>query len=64
MIRKAIVPPMAAAEVACTVPAGSQWLTGSSRRSTSGSIRWPRAGSPTQPRPRLATVMPSWVAAM
>ena len=35
---------------------GSRW--------SSGSIRRARAGSPSQPRPRLEMVIPSWVAAM
>ena len=31
---------------------------------SSGSIERATAGSPTQPRPRLVIVMPTWVAAM
>jgi hypothetical protein len=31
-------------------------------RAKNGSIIWARKGSPSQPRPKLAKVMPSWVA--
>ncbi len=60
MCRKVMIANATATEMVWLTPLA---IAGSgSTRSRSGSMKWAKAGSPIQPRPSEARVIPNWVA--